>query len=105
MGISWPFPKLRSRRSSHLRDPLMSEVARGIDDVRKTLRWCRAHPDERLTSRYLRLAQANLCSLTLAHDLQMQGRADRAFEALKAVQWEPHEDRGDLVLHRPESGC
>jgi hypothetical protein len=83
-------------------DQVTVQVAKGLDDVADTLRWCKKHLHERKALDAIRLAQANLSYLALALDWQMEGEGAKTEQALERFWWGAHRD--DWPLYDDTSG-
>ena len=105
MNLLSPVRRFIEPREATPETSLWEDIARGIDDTSRTLRWCKKHLQDRKTAQAMRLAQINLSHLALALDWQMEGKQERAEAALRSIWWQAHVDEAPLILHVPERGC
>src|SRR5262245_39004545 len=69
--------------------PVLTDVAKSIDDAIEGLRWCRMHLQDRGVTMRMRELEHTLASLALAMDFEMDGETKKAKLALEVSDWKP----------------
>jgi hypothetical protein len=84
-------------------EQIAADIGKGIEDAAETLRWCKAHLQDRRASDAMRLVELNLSYIAQAIEFQMEGDNQKAEAAVDRIWWQSHRPESDTDFRQPKS--
>jgi hypothetical protein len=82
-------------------EQISADIAKGLEDAAETLRWCKAHLQDRRAADAMRLVELNLSYIAQAIDWQMEGETQKAEQCVDRIWWSPHKPESDTDFRKP----